>query len=148
MQVRIRPFFDAVRIRQKFSFLLCRSKSRYCDLRTTGLHTLHGSIFSLHASVVSVHDSSWLHFEPPQSTSPDLNLIRIRIPLLTMMQVLIRIILGRRMQIRISFIFLFYLGKPAMHICHYPKCGKIYTKTSHLRAHLRSAKTLYSRKKI
>ncbi len=32
-----------------------------------------------------------------------------------------------------------------MHICDYPNCGKIYTKTSHLRAHLRSA--LYSRKK-
>ena len=24
-----------------------------------------------------------------------------------------------------------------MHLCHYPNCGKIYKKTSHLRAHLR-----------
>lgn len=28
-------------------------------------------------------------------------------------------------------------GEPAMHLCHYPNCGKIYKKTSHLRAHLR-----------
>ena len=24
-----------------------------------------------------------------------------------------------------------------MHLCHYPNCGKVYKKTSHLRAHLR-----------
>jgi len=28
-------------------------------------------------------------------------------------------------------------GEPTMHLCHYPNCGKIYKKTSHLRAHLR-----------
>ena len=28
-------------------------------------------------------------------------------------------------------------GEPAMHLCHYPNCGKVYKKTSHLRAHLR-----------
>jgi len=28
-------------------------------------------------------------------------------------------------------------GEPSMHLCHYPSCGKIYKKTSHLRAHLR-----------
>jgi len=28
-------------------------------------------------------------------------------------------------------------GEPAMHLCHYPDCGKVYKKTSHLRAHLR-----------
>jgi len=28
-------------------------------------------------------------------------------------------------------------GEPNMHLCHYPNCGKIYKKTSHLRAHLR-----------
>jgi len=28
-------------------------------------------------------------------------------------------------------------GEPAMHLCHYPNCGKMYKKTSHLRAHLR-----------
>jgi hypothetical protein len=32
-------------------------------LATTGLHTLHGAIFSLHASTVSVRDPSWLYFE-------------------------------------------------------------------------------------
>jgi len=28
-------------------------------------------------------------------------------------------------------------GEPTMHLCHYPNCGKVYKKTSHLRAHLR-----------
>jgi len=28
-------------------------------------------------------------------------------------------------------------GEPTMHLCHYPNCGKMYKKTSHLRAHLR-----------
>jgi len=28
-------------------------------------------------------------------------------------------------------------GDPTMHLCHYPNCGKVYKKTSHLRAHLR-----------
>lgn len=29
------------------------------------------------------------------------------------------------------------LGKKKQHICHIPGCGKVYGKTSHLRAHLR-----------
>jgi len=29
------------------------------------------------------------------------------------------------------------VGEPTMHLCHYPNCGKVYKKTSHLRAHLR-----------
>ena len=29
------------------------------------------------------------------------------------------------------------VGDPTMHLCHYPNCGKVYKKTSHLRAHLR-----------
>lgn len=28
-------------------------------------------------------------------------------------------------------------NEPTMHLCHYPNCGKVYKKTSHLRAHLR-----------
>lgn len=28
-------------------------------------------------------------------------------------------------------------GESAVHLCHYPTCGKVYKKTSHLRAHLR-----------
>ncbi|XP_023324938.1 transcription factor Sp8 [Eurytemora carolleeae] len=28
-------------------------------------------------------------------------------------------------------------GEPSLHLCHYPNCGKVYKKTSHLRAHLR-----------
>ena len=28
-------------------------------------------------------------------------------------------------------------GKKKQHICHMPNCGKVYGKTSHLRAHLR-----------
>jgi len=28
-------------------------------------------------------------------------------------------------------------GEPSLHLCHYPTCGKVYKKTSHLRAHLR-----------
>lgn len=30
-----------------------------------------------------------------------------------------------------------YRGEKALHVCHYPECGKAYKKTSHLRAHLR-----------
>lgn len=29
------------------------------------------------------------------------------------------------------------MGKKKQHICHIPGCGKVYGKTSHLRAHLR-----------
>ncbi|MBN3307207.1 SP5 factor, partial [Amia calva] len=29
------------------------------------------------------------------------------------------------------------LGKKKLHICHIPECGKVYKKTSHLKAHLR-----------
>ncbi len=42
------------------------SLSKCCDPATTGLQTLHGSIFSLHASFFSVHGLLWLHFESPQ----------------------------------------------------------------------------------
>ncbi len=42
---------------------LC-SSSNLCESATNGLHTLCGSILSLHASMVGVHGHPWLLLEP------------------------------------------------------------------------------------